>query len=298
MTTTYVSEILAPLLTRVQRLAPNYGKTPLAIPGLFVSRRAPCAQLCGGHERPTVFLQLCGRRILHSPLGDIVVGAADLLGILCEQKMLLRIEALHAEPDMVTLGLALDDVLLGNVLETLPVSVSAAKLRSTRAVRLLESNTRVVEVFAQLLALAEASEAQRAALAPLYLRILYTELLFSSWGPELVARLTSSHPVSRLARAIGHLTQQLPAALSVEELAAEADMSPEVFSRGMKQLLGETALQYSKRVRLLAAREMLLAGELTHERIAQALGYSSTSQFYRDYRSQFGISPKRTDACT
>ena len=52
-----------------------------------------------------------------------------------------------------------------------------------------------------------------------------------------------------------------------------------------------TPMQYSRRVRIARARELLEGGELSQKEIAQALGYSDVVSFARVFRKAMGEAP-------
>ena len=70
-------------------------------------------------------------------------------------------------------------------------------------------------------------------------------------------------------------------------------MSPSAFHRQFKALTSLTPLQYQKRLRLLEARNLLLADVATAEAVAFRTGYGSPSQFSREYARMFGAPPRR-----
>jgi AraC-like DNA-binding protein len=52
-------------------------------------------------------------------------------------------------------------------------------------------------------------------------------------------------------------------------------------------------LQYQKQLRLLTARQMMLAEAIDATQAAYQVGYESTSQFSREYSRMFGAPPIR-----
>lgn len=68
-------------------------------------------------------------------------------------------------------------------------------------------------------------------------------------------------------------------------------MSVAGFYAHFKSVTSMTPLQYQKSLRLNAAREKLQAGVSVSE-TAYQVGYESPSQFSREYKRQFGESPK------
>jgi len=54
-----------------------------------------------------------------------------------------------------------------------------------------------------------------------------------------------------------------------------------------------TPLQYQKRIRLLRARSLLIAGEGSVTSVAFGVGYESLARFSREYARLFGQPPSR-----
>lgn len=80
---------------------------------------------------------------------------------------------------------------------------------------------------------------------------------------------------------------------SIETLATRANMSNATFHRHFRQVTGFSPLQFRKRVRLFEARRMLLARQVNVTTASYRVGYESSAQFVRDYKSLFGDSPLR-----
>jgi AraC-like DNA-binding protein len=83
--------------------------------------------------------------------------------------------------------------------------------------------------------------------------------------------------------------------LKVKALAAMAALSVSAFHRHFKAVTALSPLQYQKRVRLLHARNMLIAGEGNTTSVAFGIGYESLTPFSRDYSLFFGL-PSFKDA--
>jgi AraC-like DNA-binding protein len=54
-----------------------------------------------------------------------------------------------------------------------------------------------------------------------------------------------------------------------------------------------TPLQYQKQLRLQEARRLMITGRITAAETADQVGFSSPSQFSREYRRLFGAPPHR-----
>ena len=77
----------------------------------------------------------------------------------------------------------------------------------------------------------------------------------------------------------------------VEELARRAGLSPARFSRRTRALFGLSAAQLVVKVRIDAARRMLLDRETPIARIALACGYCDQSAFTRQFKAVTGLTP-------
>ncbi|MEO3855884.1 AraC family transcriptional regulator [Acrocarpospora sp. B8E8] len=98
--------------------------------------------------------------------------------------------------------------------------------------------------------------------------------------------------VNRVNRAIDHVTRNLGEPLQLEEVARVACFSPFHFHRIFRALIGETPHAFVKRVRLERALYLIShhdGSSLTD--IALRCGFSSSSEFSRSFRSQYGVPP-------
>ena len=102
--------------------------------------------------------------------------------------------------------------------------------------------------------------------------------------------------VDRLNRAIDHVTRNLNQPLPLEEVAKAACFSPYHFHRIFRAAIGETLHDFVKRVRL--ERALYLMSHREHPvltEVALAFGFSSSSDFSRSFREQYGVPPRAFD---
>lgn len=135
------------------------------------------------------------------------------------------------------------------------------------------------------------------ALAPLVVREIAYRLLKSGHGPRLRQIAAAESQDQLLSAVIRRLKGRYTEPLRVAELAREAGMSPSAFYEHFKAVTAMSPLQYQKRLRLLEAKRLLLAGGLAGE-VSFQVGYESPSQFSREYRRLFGSPPRRDTAST
>ena len=93
------------------------------------------------------------------------------------------------------------------------------------------------------------------------------------------------------------LDRRLPLGIEIERLANELDMSSSTFHSSFKAVTDTSPLQYIKDVRLHKARTLMIQDGLNANIAAIEVGYESSSQFNREYKRLFGVTPAK-DATT
>ena len=80
--------------------------------------------------------------------------------------------------------------------------------------------------------------------------------------------------------------------LTLEDIAAQINMSPSAFCRFFKKKTAQTITDYLINIRISAACKMLTQGDFTVSETCYESGYNSTSNFHRHFRRVTGCSPK------
>jgi transcriptional regulator GlxA family with amidase domain len=83
----------------------------------------------------------------------------------------------------------------------------------------------------------------------------------------------------------------LPASLTVPELAARASMSERHFARLFKDETGATPAQYVERARIEAAVRLLEQSDVPLKKLAGMVGYANADGFRRAFARRMGVSP-------
>ena len=130
-------------------------------------------------------------------------------------------------------------------------------------------------------------------LAPMIIREIYYRLLVGEQGEAVRQIATSGSNMQRIAEVIKQIKSGFTKPLRVEDLAEQANMSASSFHRHFKAVTSMSPLQYQKQLRLLSARQMLLAEDTDAPYTPYQVGYESTSQFSREYSRMFGAPPIR-----
>ena len=79
--------------------------------------------------------------------------------------------------------------------------------------------------------------------------------------------------------------------MDVNYLASEMGMSNSTLYRKMKSVLGISALDYIKDVKMKHARELLISDKYSISEIGYMLGYSTPQAFRKDFKDKYGKSP-------
>jgi AraC-like DNA-binding protein len=133
-------------------------------------------------------------------------------------------------------------------------------------------------------------------LAPMLEREILFRLLQGPQGARLRQHIRADGAVSAIRRTIAWIRAHYHEPLRVGHLAKIAHMSIASFHRHFKATTATSPIQYQKQIRLLEARQRLIARPGNITQVAFAVGYQSLSQFSREYARRFGSSPARDAA--
>jgi len=98
----------------------------------------------------------------------------------------------------------------------------------------------------------------------------------------------------RIANAVSWLRANFDQQVNIEDMAKLVNMSVTSFHRQFRAVTGMSPLQYQKSLRLQEARHLMLAAMLDAGQASRRVGYSSASQFTREYGRFFGRAPTKT----
>jgi len=133
--------------------------------------------------------------------------------------------------------------------------------------------------------------------APFLAPMITKEIIYRLWTDNqhdrLLHMVNSEGNTSLIAKAIELINESFNQQLRVESIASELGMSVSGFHHHFKAITAMSPLQYQKRLRLQEARRLLLDRGLNTTDVAFRVGYSDSSHFSREYKSLFGLPPKR-----
>ncbi|MGV6489685.1 AraC family transcriptional regulator N-terminal domain-containing protein [Stenotrophomonas bentonitica] len=128
---------------------------------------------------------------------------------------------------------------------------------------------------------------------PQLLRELYYRVLTGPQGAVLRAALSQQGRFGKIAKALERIHSNYAQALDVARLAQSAGMSTPSFHSHFKAVTCTSPMQYLKSTRLHQARLLMAREGMTAAAACHAVGFESTSQFSREFKRLFGLTPAK-----
>lgn len=286
--TTVRQQACASLAQLIERQALRYGHyTP--IDGVLVSRFVSPTEPITTVMRPvySVILQGMKEAMIGSGLVRYHAGQSLIAGV--DLPVTSRIlEASNALPYL-SISIEIDRSILLELL-----AGQAAPAPDAPHAQLFETSQfdpRLADPLARLLELIDYPEGIPV-LTPLIQREILWRLLQGPFSAVLRQLAWPQGDVGRIGRATSWIRNNHAQPLRIAELAALVNMSAPSLHRHFRSITSVSPLQFQKHVRLHLARRRVLAAEGIGI-VAHDVGYDSLSQFNRDYRKLYGVSPSQ-----
>ena len=130
-------------------------------------------------------------------------------------------------------------------------------------------------------------------LAPMIKREIIYRVLRGEKGDILQALSHQNRRFIQIAKVLQKIHELYSSHFDIEKLAKELDMSSSTFHSSFKAVTGTSPLQYIKNVRLHKARTLMIQDGLNANIAAIQVGYESPSQFNREYKRLFDVTPAK-----
>jgi AraC-like DNA-binding protein len=130
-----------------------------------------------------------------------------------------------------------------------------------------------------------------AILGPALVRELYFRVLTGAQGNAMRAALAMHGQFGKIGKALRRIHASYAEPLDLSQLASEAGMSAPTFHSHFKAITRTSPMQYVKSTRLHQARLLMVRQGITAEAASHAVGYASPSQFNREFKRLFGLTP-------
>ena len=133
-------------------------------------------------------------------------------------------------------------------------------------------------------------------LGPMIMREIIYRVLRGENGEALQALAYRDRRFFQIAKVLNKIHEAYHQNHDIRSLAMEAGMSISSFHTSFKIVTDASPLQYIKSVRLHKARELMIQDGVNAYNAALRVGYESPSQFSREYKRFFGITPAKDAA--
>lgn len=262
-----------------------------AIPGLQFYRFSNPTEAAQVLQQPAVYVVVQGRK--HVTVGDetYVYDPSQYLAVSLELPAVGRV--VEASPDRPYLCLTLDfdaRELAALIVET--GNPAPRDEHDGRAIFVSPLQSSLLDAFLRLVRLLDTPEDLRV-LSPLIQREINYRLLQGDQQSRLAESAIGDTRLRRVSGAIAWIKEHFAERLEIGDLARRANMSASAFHTHFKAVTAMSPIQYQKRLRLQEARRMLLTETMSAETAAYEVGYTSPSQFSREYARLFGQPPRR-----
>lgn len=281
------------LAAAVERHTREDGDRETAVPGLWLYRSSTPSE-----KHAVVYVpSLC---VVAQGAKEVVVGGqvyrydpAQSLLVSVDMPALTHVADATPDRPCLAIRIPIEPAVVGELLAdgtAIPLSGPP-----TRGIGVIDLEPPLLDAVSRLLNLLDAP-GEIPALAPLVLREITFRLLTGPEGARLRQIASAGAPAHRVARAIRWLRDRYAEPLRIDTLAKHVGMSPSSLHLHFKSMTALSPLQYQKRLRLQEARRLMTGEGLDAGEAAFRVGYESPSQFGREYRRMFGVSPRRNAA--
>ena len=273
----------------VGRYAVQEGRSPTAVEGLEVFRADGATPLQCTIYHPVVIIVAQGRK--RAFLGGEAYEYSPSSYLVLPVSLPIESRVVEATPEAPFLSFAIriDPPTLGQLmLDSGQGSGPVGEI--PRGIAVSEVDDALLDAALRLVACLD-SEMDAKVLGPQVVREILYRVLAGPQGGLLRAAGVQDGRLSRVSRALGVIHESYAEPLEVPALARVAHMSVSSFYDAFRAVTSLSPLQYLKEIRLNRARQIMLWEGMSAKRAATRVGYSSPSQFSREFKRRFGRPP-------
>ncbi|NLU98149.1 AraC family transcriptional regulator [Marinomonas sp. UCMA 3892] len=268
--------------------ADHNGVAASPVAGLTIVRSLRPGELQVAISKPLVAILLQGCKRVTTGLNNFEYGPGEAMIISADIPTVSQITKASAGAPYYSLVLELDIETLRELQAAMPVEIHD----TANSIHVEPILSDVADTACRLVRLFNEREAL-SILGKGLLRELHYWLLRSEHGEAVRALGVVDSHAARINRAIAILRRDFMHPIKIRELASTAGMSVSVFHKHFRTFTTLTPLQFQKQLRLIHARNQMLSKGVTISHAASAVGYSSISQFTREYARMFNVPPGR-----
>ena len=276
------------LASLLDETAVHEGIRQTLVEGVWVARHSEPRPRTPVVYEPMIVVGGQGRK--HGYLGDevYVYDPFNYLVLSVPLPVECEWEASPEEP-LLLVAISVEPTMLGEIIlemdEPLPPAVAMPRAISTTPMS-AEVSWAVIRLLECLRCPLDSRMLGRQTVREIVYRVLRGEQ-----GGSLRALASRNEHFTRIARVLKHIHTDCANPLSVENMAKRAGMSVAAFHHNFKLVTASSPLQYLKRIRLDRAKRLMAHDGYNASSAARAVGYESPSQFSREFKRLFGVTP-------
>src|SRR3984885_4930916 len=286
-----LSHLLTELAKKISNSLGDSAERATEVPGLILYRRtAPTVPNPSTYE-PSLLVIVQGRIRVGLGKANYVFGRSRFLLTSLELPVVSQVITASEKAPYLAFFLKLDMSTVRDILNTEEVHIPEATSGAC-GMGMGETTVELVNSCSRMMDLLNIPR-DISFFSKLIQREIIYRLLQGSQGARLRAIATFETKCHRTSKAVAWLRSNYEKPLRVEHLATIAGMSRSTLHLHFRALTAMSPLQFQKQLRLHAARQRMLTGEVDAASAAFEVGYESPSQFNREYRRFFGQPPIR-----
>lgn len=276
------------MVTRLIALAPEEGYNLSPLPDVrFLRSDRPLAETPVLYE-PGIVVVCQGRKRGYFADQVYVYDAQHYLAVSVPVPFTMEMDASEREP-FLAVYFSLDFVLVAELLLQLEENAAPALVDAQTMFATQMDERMSTSVLRFLDAMADPLEAR--VLGRTLVKEIYYRVLTGEQGGSMRAALANEGRFGKVFKAIRKIHTAYSEKLDVDQLADEAGMSAPSFHAHFKNVTATSPMQYLKSTRLHRARLLMARNGLTAAVASAQVGYESTSQFSREFKRLFGLTP-------
>jgi AraC-like DNA-binding protein len=277
---------LAELRDLIGRLAARGRQNP--VDGVTVFSSPTPTEPLGAVTRPSVaFVAQGAKRVA---LADRVVEyhAGQYLVVSVDLPLVAEITDASPDAPFLAFGLTLKPALIAALLLEAPSGLGP--VGDSTAMVVGEATDDILDAAIRLLRFTDDS-ADLSILGPGVERELHWRLMRSPLGSNVRQIGMADGRLAHVGRATRWIRDRYDRVIRIDDLADHVGTSVASLNRHFRTVTGMSPLQYQKQLRLQEARIRLIGSPRDVAGVGYGVGYDSPSQFSREYRRLFGLSP-------
>jgi len=285
---------LAELSDLVARHALHEGATATGIAGVHVFRADEASPVRCAIYNPCVIIVAQGKK--SASLGDERFVYSPARYLVLPVALPVDAQIIDASPDRPFLSFAIEiDAPALEDIMTAANEMPLAPRAAARGIAISETTDDLLDAAIRLLSCLD-SDADCRVLAPHIKREILYRVLMGPQGDLLKGVGHRDARLGQVSRALNVIHTEYERPIEVAELARVAHMSSSAFFDAFKSVTSLSPIQYVKEIRLTRARQIMIWEGVSAKQAARKVGYTSASQFSREFKRRFGRPPAQERA--